>query len=138
MSGFVLQLLDSRGGDRFDDVMQFIGADESGSFGILAGHCHVAAVLRYGLARFVDRNGVWQYLAMPGGVLRFANNQLTLTSLHYFLGSDRRLICEQLAQEMARTDSEIQSVRATLSEIERSLVRRLMELSGRGGGGIGL
>jgi len=107
MSGFVLQLLDSHGGERFEDVEHFIGADESGSFGILAGHCHVVAVLRYGLARFIDRNGVWQYLAIPGGVLRFADNQLTLTSLHYFLGEDRRLICEQLAQELARTDSEI-------------------------------
>lgn len=133
MSGFEFQVLDSRGGESFAGVTHFIGADDSGSFGILAGHSHTVVVLRYGLARFLDRDGVWHYLALPGGVLRFAENRLTVATLRYFLGDDRRRICEQLARELERTDSEIHKARATLSEIERSLVRRLVELSGRGG-----
>ncbi len=128
MKGFALLLLDSRGAQRFDDVSHFIGADTEGSFGILAGHVHTVALLRYGLARFSDQTGVWRYLALPGGVLRFADNQLIITTVRYFLGDDRGLICEQLADEMARTDSEVHTARATLSEIERSLIRRLAEL----------
>ena len=136
MKRFALTLLDCRGAERFDTVVQFIGADAQGSFGILAGHIHCVALLRYGLARFCDLDGTWHYLALPGGVLRFADNQLTVTTVRYFLGNDAGLICEQLAEEMARTDSEIHKAHATLSEIERSLVRRLAELGGHGSGGI--
>ncbi|QPK61733.1 F0F1 ATP synthase subunit epsilon [Methylomonas sp. LL1] len=136
MKCFALTLLDSHGGAEFENITQFIGADDHGSFGILAGHIQSVMLLRYGLARFCDQSGIWHYLALPGGVLRFANNQLTLTTVRYFLGDDRDAICEQLAEEMARADSEVHTARATLSEIERSLVRRLAELSSHGAGGI--
>lgn len=131
MNVFELTLLDGQGGQSFTGVQHFIAADDNGSFGILAGHQHSLAVLRYGLARFCDQHGDWRYLALPGGVLRFADNRLTITTVRYFLGDDRHLICEQLADELARNDSEIHTARATLSEIERSLVRRLAQLSGR-------
>lgn len=134
MKRFSMHLLDSRGNDDFSDVTQFIGADADGSFGILAGHQHFVAILRYGLARFSDASGQWHYLALPGGVLRFAQNELTITSVRYFLGLDRDAICQYLADDMAKTDSEVHKARATLSEIERSLVKRLAELSSRSGG----
>ncbi len=130
MRTFNLQLLDSHGDAEFAAVTQFIGADGGGSFGILAGHRRMVVVLRYGLARFSDVSGRWYYLALPGGVLRFADNRLCIACVRYFLGDDRQLICEQLAQELASADSELHAARATLSEIERSLVRRLAELSG--------
>jgi F-type H+-transporting ATPase subunit epsilon len=131
MKNFVLTLLDSHGSERFDNVTRFIAADDNGSFGLLAGHVRMIAVLRYGLARFCDTTGVWRYAAFPGGVLRFADNQLIVVTVRYFLGAERNAICDQLAAAMARTDSEIRKARATLAEIEHSLVRRLIELSGR-------
>lgn len=135
MNGFELTLLDSRGVEHFPQVGQFVGADADGSFGILPGHARMIALLRYGLARFRDQAGVWRYLALPGGVLRFADNRMTLTAVRYFLGDDPDALCEQLAAEMARTDSEVHRARATLTEIERSLLRRLAELSNRVAGG---
>lgn len=129
MNSFALSLLDSQGSDQFAEITQFIGADAGGSFGLLAGHQHMLAILRYGLARFSDSSGAWYYLAMPGGVLRFIDNTLTVTTLRYFLGTDRELICRQLADEMAQLDSEIHSTRATLAKIEHSLLQRLVELS---------
>ncbi len=137
MNTFVVHLHASRGTDHFDDVVQFIAADDSGSFGLLAGHAPLVAVLRYGLARFVDRTGRWRYLALPGGVLNFAGNCLTLATVRYFLGDESATICRQLAEEMARADSDVHSSRATLNEIEHALVRRLGELSGRLREGIG-
>jgi F-type H+-transporting ATPase subunit epsilon len=135
MNRFALILQDSRGVDHFEDVTHFIGADAGGSFGVMAGHARTVALLRYGLARFCDHAGVWHYLALPSGVLRFADNRLTISTVRYFLGDDRDEICQRLAEEMAQIDSEVHTARATLSEIERSLVRRLAELSGRGAGG---
>ncbi|QFY41682.1 F0F1 ATP synthase subunit epsilon [Candidatus Methylospira mobilis] len=131
MKGFALNLLDSHGNEHFDNVKHFIAADDNGSFGLLAGHAPMIAVLRYGLARFCDSTGIWRYAAFPGGVLRFADNQLNVVTVRYFLGDERGNICEQLAEAMERTDSEIRKARATLAEIEHSLVRRLIDLSGR-------
>ncbi len=130
MKSFALTLLDTRGSERFDNVTQFIGADTNGSFGILSGHIHTVVLLRYGLARFTDDEGVLYYLTLPGGVLRFIDNQLTVTTVRYFLGKDRDEICQRLVDEMAQTDSEVYTVRKMLSEIERMLVRRMAELSG--------
>jgi F-type H+-transporting ATPase subunit epsilon len=134
MRTFTLLLHDTQGGARFDDVVQFIAADGSGSFGVLAGHAGMVAVLRYGLARFVDAAGCWRYLSLPGGVLSFDHNRLTLATVRYFLGEDRAEICRRLEEEMAKSDSMLRSSRATLAEIEHALVRRLGELAGRGGG----
>lgn len=137
MKSFALHLHDSHGAEHFDDVVQFIAADGSGSFGVLAGHAHMVAVLRYGLARFVDAAGRWRYLAMPGGVLSVTDKRLTLATVRYFLGEERVGIVRQLEDEMARADSDIHTSRATLSEIEHALVRRLGELSGRVRQGVG-
>jgi F-type H+-transporting ATPase subunit epsilon len=128
---FTVELRDSHGADRFDDVTMFVAADDSGSFGLLAGHARCVAVLRYGLTRFIDGKGCWRYLALPGGVLEFSGNQLSLATVHYFLGEDRDDICRQLEEEMARADSLVHASRSTLKQIEHALVRRLGELSGR-------
>jgi F-type H+-transporting ATPase subunit epsilon len=128
MNTFALTLYDSLRNERFDAVSRFLGADDSGAFGVWPHHAEMVAVLRYGLARFEDAAGTWHYLALPGGVLRFADNALTLVSERYFIGDDRDRIADRLAQEMAREDSELHAVRATLGGIERTLMRRLSEM----------
>lgn len=136
MNSFRLRLLDTHGSDVFERVIHCIAADESGQFGILPDHQAMVVVLRYGLARFCDAEGSWHYFALPGGVLRFAKNELTIATQRYFLDDDRHKICEKLAQEMANIDSEIHRARATLTEIEHSLVKRLAALSQRGAGSV--
>lgn len=133
MNSFEVKLLDSLTTQTFADVTHFIGADDTGGFGILAGHAPMVVVMRQGLARFCDADGTWHYLALPGGICRFADNRLSLSTVRYFVGKQRDAICRQLSDELARTDSQVHSARLTLTQIERSLVRRLAELSAGGG-----
>lgn len=130
MRTFALALLDSRGADRFDAVVQFVAADATGAFGILAGHADMVAVLRYGLARFVDDTGKWHYASLPGGVLHVAGGRVSIATVRYFLGEERGAIVRQLQEELAREDSDVRTARTTLAEIEQSLLRRLGQLSG--------
>jgi F-type H+-transporting ATPase subunit epsilon len=134
MNTFTLILIDTAETARFENVRQLIAADAEGSFGVLAGHAHSVALLRHGLARFLDAGGSWRYLALPGGVLRFADNRLTITTVRYFLGDDPEAICAELEAALRQTDSEVHRSRAALSEIERSLVKRLADLSGESRG----
>ena len=131
---FALTLLDTRGTRRFDAVTMLIAADATGSFGLLAHHEPMVAVLRYGLARFLDA-GRWRYVALPGAVLRFAGNEAAIATAQYFLGEDRSGIVGELQAEMQRSDSEVRRVETALAEIEESLIRRLGELGGTGIGG---
>jgi len=128
MNTFTLELSDSGQTQSFEHITQFIGADGSGFFGVLAGHAPFVAVLRYGLARFQDEDGTWHYMALPGGVLQFTNNRLMVTSVQCFLGDDRDILVEQLAAAMETENSDIHNARATLAQIEQSLMRRLMQL----------
>lgn len=132
MRSFSLVLSDSTQAEHFDAVTQCIAADDTGSFGILAGHEHMVAVLRYGLLRFLDTTNVWHYAATPGGVLRFAGNQLTVVTSRYFLGDDKEALVAQLEEEMTREDSDIYNARAMLAQIEQTLMKRLSELSKQG------
>lgn len=136
MKTFSLTLIDTLETTHFDTVTQFIGADAEGSFGLLADHIHTVALLRYGLARFADNRGIWHFLAMPGGVLRFVNNQLTITTVRYFLGDSEDAICESLEAALQQTDSEVYKAKAALSKIEHSLIKRLVELSSQKVGGL--
>lgn len=133
MRTFGLALLDSHGENRFARVRQFVGADASGVFGILPGHETMVAVLRYGLARFLDDTGVWHYVALPGGVLRFSDNALSIASVRYFLGDEPGALVDGLASEMARNDSELSTARQTLAKIDRALLRRLADLNSQTG-----
>lgn len=136
MNCFTLTLLDCHGTERFDAVTQLIVADATGSFGLLAHHEPMVAVLRYGLARFLDA-GTWRYVALPGAVLRFVRNEAAIATVHYFLGEDRSAIVGELQAEMQRSDSEVRRVETALAEIEESLIRRLGELGGTSAKGAG-
>jgi F-type H+-transporting ATPase subunit epsilon len=133
MNSFRLSLFDSAGADRFERVRQFIGADGSGAFGILAGHEPMVVALRYGLARFQDDADLWRYVALPGGILRFKDNALSVATVRYFLGDEPTSLVAQLENEMARDDSELSAARQTMAKIDHSLMRRLADLEGRGG-----
>ncbi len=53
-------------------MRSFIGEDASGSFGLQAGHARFMTILEFGLARFRTAEADWQYLALPGALLYFA------------------------------------------------------------------
>ena len=129
MKTFPLELNDSSQTQLFEQITQCICADASGSFGILAGHIPMVAILRYGLVRFQEQGGNWRYAALPGGILRFADNRLTITSIHCFLGNNRDALVQQLTKAMETEDSDIHSARRTLAQIEESLIRRLSEIA---------
>lgn len=133
MSGFSLVFCGGADSERFDGVTHFIGADDSGAFGILPHHETTLAVLRYGLARFVDTTGTWRYAALPGGVLRFAGDALVVVAARYDIGTDRDALADRLAADMAHKDSDLRSMRETLAGIDHALLRRLNALGQAGG-----
>lgn len=128
MKTLMLQINDAMRGERHDGITSFVGADASGSFGILPGRAPFMTVMDYGLARFCDATGTWRYLACPGAVLQLAGNVVAIHARRYLVDEDYARISARLAGELAREEAELAGVKANLQRLEQELLRRLREL----------
>ena len=128
MSGFTLHLQDAMHSERFDDVTSFVGEDSSGSFGILPGHDRILTVLGFGLARFRHLDTTWQFIALPGGVLSFVDNELVISTRRYVRDADHRKIGETLTHELRREEEDLGAIKASLRQLEQEMLKSLWNL----------
>jgi len=135
MSTFTLRLQDATRTEEFTGVTSFVGEDASGSFGILAGHDRLMTTLVIGLARFRINAQAWQYLALPGGVLYFHANVLTLSTRHYLLDDDYMRISQALDKQLLAEEEKLHTMKESLHRMEEEILKRLWTLSREGGAG---
>ena len=133
MKTFSLQLQDATRGERFEGVSVFVGEDDSGSFNILAGHGRMMTTLVMGLARFRRGTGAWQYLAMPGAVLYFYDDVLTLSTRRYLRDDDYSRISSALQEQLLAEEEQLQLTRESLHRMEASLLKRLWQMGRQAG-----
>ena len=85
-----------------DGVTSFVGADDSGSFGIRARHARMMTALDYGLARYQLHDGSWHYLAFPRGILYFVDNALYISTRRFLHDTDYQRISKGSAGTAAQ------------------------------------
>lgn len=127
MKRFSLYLQDAEKNQSIDGLSSFVGEDESGSFGILAGHTRMMTSLVFGLARFRISDQAWQYLALPGALLYFNNNQLSISTERYRISDDYEQLSTQLQQQLSSELSKQQVAKQSLHQMEQELFKRLWE-----------
>lgn len=132
MSGFTLHLCGANAYEKVEGVTAFVGADASGSFGILAGHEPLVTTLRFGLARFRQENGAWRHLAVPGAVLRYADDELHLATRRYLVDDDPTRIGAALQEVLLAEEATLADVRDGLKRMEEAMLKRLWELKRQG------
>jgi F-type H+-transporting ATPase subunit epsilon len=128
-NSFTLRLQDATRTKDITGVVSFVGEDMSGSFGIQASHARMMTVLAIGLARFSTGADKWQYLAMPGAVLYFENNVLTLNTRRYLLDDDYMRISQTLQQELLAEEEKLHSMKQSLHRMEEEILKRLWEFN---------
>ena len=134
MNTFTLQLQDATHAETIAGVISFVGEDDSGSFGILAGHAHFITSLEMGLARFRTGDAGWRYLAVPGAVLHFRDGVLTLSTRRYLLDDDYDRISRTLRQQLLAEEARLQEMKQSLRRMEEEIFRRLWEIGRRSAG----
>ena len=134
MNTFRLTLCDATRRETFEEVISFVGEDTSGSFGILAGHARLMTVLLFGLARFRRADGHWRYLAFPGALLYFMNNELSLSTRRYLLDDDYERISTALQEQLLAEEEELRVMKESLHRMEEELLRRLWGMNRPGSG----
>ena len=132
MKKFSLLLQSPNQSEIFDDVVSFTGKDSSGSFSILAHHARFMTSLDFGLAKFEYSNGKKEYLALPGGVLYFVDNQLKVATRHYLRSDDYQVVTNQLEKQLLIEETDISNIKETLHNIDEKVLRRLWNLKREG------
>lgn len=132
MGTFTLNLHAATGSECFADVRSFVGEDVSGSFGLMAGHARFMTSLVFGLARFADASDSWRFLALPGGLLYFNENELTISTRHYLIDADYARISSAIDEQLLAEEETLHDVKQSLRRMEEEMLRRLWEMR-RGG-----
>lgn len=114
------------------DIVSFVAMDESGSFGIQAHHARMITALDYGLARYQRVNGDWCYIAVPGGILYFADNNLYISTRRFLLGADYQRISAGLIEQLLKEEEALRVIKDSLGQLEQEMFRRLWQI-GRSG-----
>jgi F-type H+-transporting ATPase subunit epsilon len=122
---FSLALQDATHAEVVEDVLSFVAEDRSGSFGIQAGHARI-------IARFRTSAGDWRYLAVPGALLYFADDTLTLSTRHYVVDDDLERISEIMREELLAEEIELESLKESLRRMEEEALRRMWQLGQKG------
>lgn len=128
MKEFSLQLNDATHEQRINGVTSFVGEDASGSFGIRPNHARFMTTHVFGLARFRQGGEDWQFLALPGAVLYFNNNELTISTRHFLIDTDLDRISAALEQQLIAEEENLQATKASLHKMEQAMLNRLWKL----------
>ena len=125
---FSLQLYDATHSETMDGVSSFVGEDASGSFGIKANHARIITSLTFGLARFCLGDQKWQYLALPGALLYFVDNRLTITTRRYLIDSDYERVSSTLRDKLISEEVKLQKVKNSLHHMEEEMLRHMWDM----------
>ncbi|MBI5861739.1 MAG: F0F1 ATP synthase subunit epsilon [Rhodocyclales bacterium] len=128
MNTFVMHLQSGTQYERIDDAVSFVAADDSGSFGILAGHARLMTCLVTGLARFRTAAGAWRFLALPGAVLYFVDNELYVNTRRYLHDADYKRVSAAWRDELQVEEAKLRAVTESLNRLEDEMLKRLWTL----------
>lgn len=128
MNTFTLKLYDASQQLRIDNLTSFVGEDAHGSFGIQAHHARFMSTLVFGLFRYRLQADDWYYLALPGGVIYFNNNLLSISTRHFLIDSDLERVSDLLKQQLLAEEETLTATRSSLKKMEESMLLRLWNL----------
>lgn len=128
MDRFDLHLQSSTQYEIIHNVVSFVGEDGSGQFGILANHARMMTCLTFGLAWFRYDNNEKEYLALPGAVVYFIDNQLYISTRHYFRSADYQAIQILIEKELHIEEENLLHIKESLHRLDEEILKRLWDL----------
>ena len=132
MNTFSLHLQSATQYERVENVISFVGEDDSGSFGILPRHARMMTLLAFGMARFRVAGQGWEYLALPGAVAYFVSGHLYINTRHYLRGKDYETITAALREELLAEEEDLHTIKQSLRRLEEEMFKRLWKMKPTG------
>jgi F-type H+-transporting ATPase subunit epsilon len=129
MKTFKVHLMSATRSESVSDVVQFAGRDASGSFGILANAYRRMTVLVFGLAHFRTAEGKVEYLALPGGLLYFLENELRIATTNFVRSPDLDEISAALDRQLRQEEEKLHDIKQSLHRLDDEILKRMYELT---------
>lgn len=129
MKTFRLHLMSMTRSEMIPDVVRFTGRDAAGSFGILANASRRMTVLTFGLAHFQNAAGEANYLALPGGLLYFFDNELRIATTNFVRSSGLQEISEALDRQLREEEAELRETKQNLHRLDEEIMKRMFDLN---------
>lgn len=114
--------------DQIDDIESFTAKDASGSFGILANAYRRITALSFGMATLRKADGTSEYLALPGGVLYFASNELRIATTTFVRSRNRDEITTALEKKIRVEEETIRDLKRSLHQLDEEILKRLSSM----------
>jgi F-type H+-transporting ATPase subunit epsilon len=131
MTDFTLHLLAADATEIINNVVSFSAEDASGSFSLLARHERFMTTLAFGLARLRLADGTEEYLGLPGGLLYFSDNTMSISTRRYLRDTDAENIARTLSHELLEEEQALEETRRSLRHLEAEMLNHLLQLGGR-------
>lgn len=128
MNTFTLRLNGAHQSGQIDRVESFVGEDATGSFGIKAGHERFMTALVFGLSRYRCVDGEWRYLALPGALLYFVDNILSINTRRYIQDADYHRISLALTEQLLKEEEVLTGLKRTLKQLEEGMLRQMLKM----------
>ncbi len=129
MKAFKIHLMSMTRSEVFPDAVRFTGRDAAGSFGILANASRRMTVLVFGLAHFLNTSDETEYLALPGGLLHFSDNELRIATTDFVRGSALDEISAALDRQLRQKESELREIKQSFHRLDEAILKRMYELT---------
>jgi len=86
-------------------------------------------ILTYGLAYYKKDSGETIYLAIPGGLLYFLDNQLHLSTTQFFSSPDYETIGQVLEHELNDEQERINDSQKSVRQLDQEILRKLFQFN---------
>lgn len=113
---------------QIDDIVSFTAKDASGSFGLLANAFRRITALSFGMTSLRRADGSLEYLALPGGVLYFASNELRIATTTFVRSQSRDEITAALDKKIRLEEENIRDLKRSLHQLDEEILRRLSSM----------
>jgi F-type H+-transporting ATPase subunit epsilon len=122
---FVVHLQSATQYERIDRAVSFVGRDASGRFGILAHHHRMMTSLLFGLSQVRTDDGRNRFIALPGALLYFVNNELFLATRRYLCDDDYGRLTLALDDQLRAEETALHDMKDSVRRLEEEMFKRV-------------
>ena len=121
-----------------DGIVALRAEDESGAFGIMAGHVPFLTALTASVVSWRDESGREAHCAVRGGLLTVRGGQdIAIATRQAFLGDDIMKLEDTLRAGMAAAEERERTERVAAAQMQAAAIRRIIGLLRPGAAGPG-
>ncbi len=102
--------------------------DESGFFGIMAGHTDFLTIVEPGVGEYIASDHQKRYIATDSGFLLIFSGMVTLSVYEIFEGSSPEELADLIAEQISKRKSAEARYRKLITEIEETFLKRALEI----------